>query len=396
MLRRTIRLGLPLALSLTVLSACSDDDAIETPATEAPAKPDFYFGADLSFTNQVSDHGGVYKDAGAAASSYTILTDHGTNLVRLRLWHNPTWTNAGYGNAGPLYNNLADVEKSIRASKEQGAEVLLDFHYSDTWADPGAQDVPAAWLNITDAAVLNDSVYRYTLKVLTHLKGKDLLPEFVQIGNETNGGMVYTKAPAGFPVASLEHMNVLAGFINSAVKAVREVSATGDIKTKVILHVANPVNVDYWFTKVTGEGGVSDFDIIGFSYYPLWHTFIKPDQIADNVAAFKAKFGKDVMIVETAYPWTTQWADNYSNAMGGETPLTGYPFTQQGQYDYLVALTQAVKTGGGIGVIYWAPDWITSQMNDGTATGSSYENAALFDYTGNVILGANYARYSYK
>lgn len=386
-------LRIPVLLLAVCLAACSDDDAN---TTEEPTTPDFYFGADLSFTNQIADHGGVYEDMGTAESAYKIFADHGTNLVRLRLWNNPAWTNDGYNDSGPLYNDLKDVEKSIQLAKEQKVSVLLDFHYSDTWADPGDQDVPAAWANITDAAVLKDSVYRYTLKVLMYLEGKDLLPEFVQIGNETNGGLLYTDALSGFPVASVAHMDVLGGVINSAIKAVREVSATSDIKPKIILHVADPKNVDYWFTKVTGEGGVSDFDIVGFSYYPLWHPTVTPDQISDKVSAFKEKFGKDVMILETAYPWTTQWADNYNNAMGSETPLTGYPYTQQGQYDYLVALTQEVKDGGGIGVVYWAPDWITSQMHDASATGSSWENAALFDYTGNVILGADYAKYTYK
>jgi arabinogalactan endo-1,4-beta-galactosidase len=163
-----------------------------------------------------------------------------------------------------------------------------------------------------------------------------------------------------------------------------------------MLHVADPKNVDYWFTKVTAEGGVSDFDVIGFSFYPQWHTAVSTDQISDNVAAFKAKFGKDVMILETAYPWTTQWDDDYANSLGSVAAVEGYPYTQQGQYDFLVALAQEVKDGGGIGVIYWAPDWITSQLHDGSNIGSSWENAALFDYTGNVILGADYAKYEYK
>jgi len=389
--RGAIRMGMLVLL----LAACSDDDKDAQVVKEETA-PDFYFGADLSFSNQIIDHSGIYQDMGTAESPYKIFAAHGTNLVRLRLWHNPTWTNDGYGDTGPLYSDLKDVAKSIGLAKEQGSEVLLDFHYSDTWADPGNQDVPAAWINIRDAAVLKDSVYNYTHRVLAYLESKDLMPEFVQIGNETNGGLLYTEAPAGFPVASVDHMDVLGGVINSAIKAVRDVAGTSEVKTKVMLHVADPKNVDYWFTKVTGEGGVSDFDIVGFSFYPQWHTAVSTDQISDKVAAFKTKFNKDVMILETAYPWTTQWDDDYANSLGSVAAVEGYPYTQQGQYDFLVALAQELKDGGGIGVIYWAPDWITSQLHDGSNIGSSWENAALFDYTGNVILGADYAKYEYK
>jgi arabinogalactan endo-1,4-beta-galactosidase len=156
-LRSLVRIGIPVMLLTAFLAACDDDDK-ETPATEEETTPDFYFGADLSFSNQIVDHSGIYQDMGTAESPYRIFADHGTNLVRLRLWHNPTWTNDGYGDTGPLYSDLKDVVKSIGLAKEQGSEVLLDFHYSDTWADPGSQDVPAAWINIRDAAVLKDSV----------------------------------------------------------------------------------------------------------------------------------------------------------------------------------------------------------------------------------------------
>jgi len=117
-------------------------------------------GADLSYVNQILDHGGIYKDSGEIRDPYRIFRENGTNLVRLRLWHNPVWTKEVYGDQGTqLYNDLADVEKSIEAAKTQGMAVLLDFHYSDTWADPGKQIPPAAWKNIRDLDVLRDSVY---------------------------------------------------------------------------------------------------------------------------------------------------------------------------------------------------------------------------------------------
>jgi arabinogalactan endo-1,4-beta-galactosidase len=144
---------------------------------------------DLSYVNQVEDHGGVYKQSGEAADPFEVLSDKGANLTRVRLWHNPDWVKDVYGQATPLYSGLADLAKTIERAHQSGMAVLLDFHYSDTWADPGHQDVPAAWKNITNIGVLCDSVYNYTYNTLDYLKNKDLLPQMVQIGNETNPGM---------------------------------------------------------------------------------------------------------------------------------------------------------------------------------------------------------------
>src|SRR5436190_1187500 len=108
----------------------------------------FYFGADLSYVNQILDHNGVYKDNNSTKDPYQIFEDHGTNLVRLRLWHNPAWTKDVYGASGTqLYNDIKDVENSIGKAKTEGMKVLLDFHYSDSWADPGKQEIPLAWQN---------------------------------------------------------------------------------------------------------------------------------------------------------------------------------------------------------------------------------------------------------
>ncbi|QHL88538.1 arabinogalactan endo-1,4-beta-galactosidase [Nibribacter ruber] len=384
------------AVGVLGLASCSKEDA---PAPAPVVKPasDFYFGADLSYVNQILDQGGVYQDKGQTQSPYKIFKDHGATLARFRLWHTPTWTKDVYGAEGTqLYSDLADVEKGMRLAKAQGMSVLLDFHYSDTWADPGKQTVPAAWSGIKDPQVLQDSVYQYTKKTLTYLNSKGLMPELVQIGNETNGGMLYTEAPAGFPMASMNQLSNLRQVINSGIKAVRDVSAGSSIKSKVILHVANPQHVEYWFSQVAGVGGVSDFDIIGFSYYPLWHTTVPLTQVSDNIAAWRKKFNKDVILLETAYPWTTNWNDNYANQLGGQPALSGYPYTPTGQLNFMKALTKEVKDGGGKGIVYWEPAWISSNMKDLWGTGSSWENVALFDFMGNPVIGMDYMTATYK
>jgi len=385
---------LPFLILLLVIigfAGCKEDPA-------APPAPDknFMFGADLSYVNQVLDYNGVFQDGGTVVSPYKIFKDHGANLVRLRLWHNPVWTKEVYGDDGTqLYNDFNDVEKAIELAKQQGLQVLLDFHYSDTWADPGNQKIPVAWLDIKNITDLKDSVYNYTFKVLNNLKSKSLLPEFVQIGNETNCGLLYTDAPTGFPTCNgcNGQWTNLRSVIKAGIDAVRDVAAD-DIK--IALHVADPKNVDWWFTNVVNDSEVSDFDIIGFSYYPIWHTTVTVSQLSNSVADFKNKFNKDVMMLETAYPWTTNGNDSYNNIFGGQTPVAGFAYTNQGQLDMMKTLTQEVMDGGGIGIIYWEPAWITSNMKDLWGTGSAWENNAFFDFDGEVNAGIQFMTHTYN
>jgi arabinogalactan endo-1,4-beta-galactosidase len=394
---RSLRNSLAVVFMFCFLHCKEDTKEIIDPPV---VKTDFYFGADLSYVNQILDHGGIYKDGGSVQSPYKIFKDHGTNLARFRLWHNPTWTKTIYGAEGKqLYNDLADVEKAIRLSKEQGMSVLLDFHYSDTWTDQGTQEIPQAWRDIKDVAVLKDSVYQYTLKTLQYLNGKGLMPELVQLGNETNCGMLYTKAISGFPVCNVctdGQWARLGEVINSAILAVNEVVKTSSVKTKIILHVADPKNIEWWFDNIIGTGKVSGFDIIGISFYPIWHTTVTIDKVSDKISTFKNKYAKDVMILETAYPWTTESDDSYSNIFGSQPALSGYPYSKQGQYDLMTAISQEVMDGGGQGVVYWEPAWITSTMKDLWGTGSSWENIAFFDFEGNTIQGIDYTKYNYK
>jgi arabinogalactan endo-1,4-beta-galactosidase len=373
--------------------------ATVTPPVSTTQPDPFYFGADLSYANQILDHGGVFTDQNETRNPYRILKDHGATVARFRLWHNPIWTKTVYGAAGTqLYNDIADVEKGIRLAKEQGMRINLDIHYSDTWADPGRQEVPKAWSGIKTIDVLADSVYQYTTQVLQRLNRQGLMPDMVQIGNEINCGMLYGDAPADFPAcnACKGQWGALGQVINSGIRAVRTVSTTSATKPRVLLHVADPKNVVWWFDNITTQGKVTDFDVLGFSYYPLWHTTVPVDQVGATVLSFKTKYGKPVMVLETGYPWTSGNADGYANLFGSQTPLPGYPFTQQGQFDLLKTLTQQLKDGGASGLMYWEPAWITSGLKDLYGTGSSWENTTLFDFGGKPTLGMDYMKQAYK
>ena len=383
---------------VSMLLSCGGDDPGKV--APPPMNTDFIFGADLSYVNQIDDHGGVFKTAAGNEDAFKIFKDNGTNLVRLRLWHNPAWTKEVYGEAGTqLYSDLADVEESMQRAKTHQLPVLLDFHYSDTWADPGKQEIPEAWKNIINIDVLGDSVYNYTKATLEHMESKGLMPDYIQIGNETNCGFLYTNASAEFPACNVcnDKWSNFGKVANRAIDAIQDASESSSVKPKILFHVADPKNVEWWFENLmsASKANVQDFDIIGFSYYPLWHRTIAVDQISSSVTTFKTRFNRDVIILETAYPWTTLAEDSYSNHFGNEAALTGYPYSMQGQLDLMVELTKEVMAGGGIGVVYWEPAWISSDMKDKWGTGSAWENNTFFDFNGRVHKGIEFMKSDY-
>lgn len=333
-------------------------------------------GVDLSYVNQVEDYGGIYKDSGKVKDPFRIMKDHGANTVRVRLWHTPTWV-ANLNN-GKMYYDLYGVEKTMQRAKDNGLAVNLDIHYSDRWADPAHQETPAAWAGL-GIDILKDSVYNYTLAVLNYYKSKDLVPEMVQVGNETNSGMLW---PAG-KVEGSDWQN-FAILLNSGIKAVRDFSASSPAKPKIILHVAQLQNGEYWVSALT-QNGVTDYDILGLSHYAKWSTVPTMNEVAVKIKNLKNLSGKEVMVVETAYPWTGDNADSYTNIMSVADKAPGYDVSIQDQFRYMKDLTQSIINAGGKGIMYWEPAWISSGLNDGWGKGSSWENNAFFDFNGNTL-----------
>jgi arabinogalactan endo-1,4-beta-galactosidase len=346
----------------------------------------FSMGVDLSYVNQVEDYGGAYKDSGQIKDLFGIMKAHGANTVRVRLWHTPQWVAAL--NNGKMYYDLYGTEKTLSRAKEQGMAVNLDIHYSDRWADPAHQETPAAWKNLS-LDVLKDSVYNYTLAILNYLKSKNLVPEMIQVGNETNSGMLW-------PVGKVENNNWqnFAVLLNSGIRAVRYFSNSSAIKPKIILHVAQLQNAAYWTNGITGNG-VTDFDILGISHYAKWSTVSTMTEIENMLRSFRSAYGKQVMIVETAYPWTGNNADNYTNIISAADKASGYEISQLDQFRYMKDLTQAIIRAGGSGIMNWEPAWITSNLNDGWGVGSSWENNAFFDFNGNALPVIDHMCYPY-
>jgi arabinogalactan endo-1,4-beta-galactosidase len=354
-------------------------------AAQAPsAPPPFYFGADLSFANEMDDCGAVFRVNGAPRDVYQIFRDTGHNLVRIRLWNNPTWTR---------YSNLEDVRRSIRRARAAGMQVLLDFHYSDDWADGEKQIIPAAWANIQSTEELSQALYQFTFDTLTALDRDGLMPDVVQVGNETNKEIMRSENAQGDINWARN-----AALLNAGIRAVRAAGAQSAIQPRVMLHIAQPENVEPWFQAAIAAG-VTDFDLIGISYYRKWST-VGLEGLGQAINRLRFRYPHaDVILVETAYPFTTGYADASPNVLGGpDTLMPGYPATAEGQARYMVDITQTVITNGGVGVVTWAPDWVSTDCRTRWGQGSNWENATFFDFTrqNNVLPGASFPQHDYR
>lgn len=226
------------------------------------------------------------------------------------------------------------------------------------------------------------------------------MPELVQVGNETNREILMLAGSNGFPIDWARNSTLL----NAGISAVREAGKIASVNPEVILHIADPSTADWWFTNAT-QNGITDFDIIGLSYYPEWHKR-NISQTGDIVANLKATFNKEVMIVETGLIWTKNWNDNADNIQGKDEFLIaeGYgPASPEAQRDWLIDLASEVKARQGLGVIYWEPSWVSTECSTRWGNGSHWENANFFDFNNNVnanggiqFLEQNYGNVTFK
>jgi hypothetical protein len=234
---------------------------------------------------------------------------------------------------------------------------------------------------------LLQAVYQYTYDVLLTLHEQGLMPAFVQVGNEVNSGILKRQRDLVWPRD--------AELFNAGIHAVRDAAAETGTNPKIILHVAQPENASWWFREAR-ENGITDFDVIGLSYYSQWSTFSVSD-VGPHVAYLRREFNKDVMIVETAYPWTThavaETADNILNQ-----GVRGYSFSPEGQRQFMIDLTQNLIGNGGLGVVYWEPAWVSTKCSTPWGQGSHWENATFFDFENNneVHQGIDYLSYEYQ
>jgi arabinogalactan endo-1,4-beta-galactosidase len=330
-------------------------------------------GADISSLKKSEDLGGIYKDANSTPmDALQILKDHGLNYARLRVWVDP---------ADGYHNKEKILEMAVRL-KELGIKLLVDFHYSDNWADPGKQIKPAAWENL-EFEQLKQALYDHTFDVCSSLVEQGTPPDMVQVGNEINAGMLWPDGHTYDP----PNWDNLAALLIAGYEAVKACSP----ETQVMLHIAEGGDNElarWWFDNITRRD--VPFDVIGISYYPYWHGSL--GELQYNLNDITARYDKDVIVVETAYAFTEGDDDNYSNIATQELMNPHYPFTPEGQRTMLrdvMSVVRAVDGGRGLGVFYWDATWTAVKGNgwDNTdpTTGNAWENQALFDFDGKAL-----------
>lgn len=353
-------LAVVLLCDVTTVKASTTDD-------------EFIKGMDLSSLEAIEDAGGVFYDSNGNAITdiLSYLADEKeVNYVRLRVWNNPTTS----FDAGDYCNAAHTVEMAERV-KDAGMKLLIDFHYSDSWADPAHQTKPAAWQNLTYDQLV-DAVYDYTADVLEQLDAVGAYPDMVQIGNEISGGMLWDD---GY----IDNMSQLAELINSGIDAVRDTTPTGHY-CKVMLHLAEGGDIDrfeYFFDNLIANG-VTDFDVIGMSYYAYWHGSLQ--NLKNNMNNVVSRYGKEVVVAETSYPYTYANADTTENQIGqADTDLVGLSASVANQKlitEMTFNTVATVNNGKGIGVFYWEPLWIAVEgVGVAKGEGNEWDNQILFD-----------------
>ena len=254
------------------------------PVTAAPHRPiTKMLGADISFLPELENRGVHFSDTKGERDAIAILKDHGFNYIRLRIFNDPA-RDSGYS-PGKGFCDLAHTLAMAKRVKAAGLRLLLDFHYSDYWADPGKQFKPAAWRNL-DFATLLDSVYDYSLRVIEALRLQGTSPDMVQVGNEINHGMIW-------PDGSIRHPDSLAALIYAGILGVK----AADPACPIMLHIALGGQNDesHFFLDNMLERQLP-FDVIGLSYYPRWHGSLS--DLRYNVDDLARQYGKDIIVVE--------------------------------------------------------------------------------------------------
>ena len=329
-------------------------------------------GADISSLKKSEDKGGVYAyEDGTQADALKILRDHGMNYARIRVWLK----------SPDGYHQKEQLLEMAKRVKDNNIKLLVDFHYADSWADPGKQPKPASWENL-DFDALKKALYDHTFDICNSLKKQGTPPDMVQIGNEVTNGMVW---PDGKNDVSFDNLTAL---LKEGYRATKDCSPA----TLVMLHVDNGGNNEmyrWWFDSITAHE--VPFDLIGASYYPYWHGTLA--DLQKNLNDIALRYDKDIIVVETAYPFTTVENDHQANIVQ-TTP--GYPATPEGQRKMIadiMNIVRAVPNGHGLGIFYWDATWTAVEGNgwdpaDATS-GNGWENQALFDYENRALPAMN-------
>lgn len=342
-------------LCVFIFFSCSKNDLDYTNPENTDTN--FVSAVDISSYPEIQNtNPKFYDNDGNEKQFLTILKESGINTIRLRMWVNPENNHSGYNEVKQLSQSL----KSI------GFKTWLTIHYSDTWADPGQQKTPEIWTGIPFSN-LRDSVYSYTKKIVQNLN-----PDYIQIGNEINSGFLHPNGNL------IDNYNQFIELMGAGISAVRENSS----KSKIIIHFAGIENSGWFFNQIN----TLDYDIIGLSYYPIWHgkSIKNLKSVMQNLSIIH---NKKVVVAETAYPFTLDWNDWTNNIVGLENQLIlpDFPASKIGQQNFVNTIKKLVKElEKGIGFCYWGGELI-SWKGDQATDASPWENQALFDFNNKAL-----------
>lgn len=329
-----------LAISVALIGFCGT----------AVRASEYAIGADVSFLKQAEERGVIFKDNGEPKPGLRILKEHGYDWVRLRLFHSPT----------NLPNHLQYTIALAKQARQQGFKFLLNFHYSDTWADPQKQFPPAAWRGKSHAELVQ-AVHDYTRDTLVAFRGAGVLPEMVQIGNEITPGLLWPdgKLP--------DHWDNFAGLLKAGINGVDAVRGT-NAPPRIMIHIdrgGDQARTKYFFDKLNSYG--VNYDVIGQSYYPWWHGSL--DDLRENLNFMATTYHKDIILVEVAYCWRPT---EYRNQPAP------FPETPEGQRQFLEEVDRIVRrtpNNRGVGIFWWEPAVGRSRLRD----------RGFFDDEGNAL-----------
>ena len=348
-------------LLLVMLFLCTGAQASDLYVRKAEHLPeDFFLGMDVSSVLSLEASGVRYRDTdGTEKDLFALLSENGVNLIRVRVWNDP-FDSDGNGYGGGNNNIEAAVEIGRRAAA-YGLPLLVDFHYSDFWADPSKQQTPKAWEGM-DIKAKAEALYTYTADCLSRLKAEGIRVSMVQLGNETNGRMCGERI----------WMNIVHHLMKAGSRAVREVYPDA----LVAVHFTNPESADTMLNYASKLAYYDlDYDVFGTSYYPYWHGTL--DNLRQVLGEIAETYGKKVMVMETSYAYTLEDGDFSGNTIGEGGGYEKYwPVTVQGQSNALQDVVRTVQEAGGIGVCWWEGAWIP------VGTESFEENSRLWETYG--------------
>jgi arabinogalactan endo-1,4-beta-galactosidase len=339
----------------------------------ARANAGFLAGADFSDLAYFESLRITYKEGGVVTDGIQILKNSGINCVRLRLF-----TSSAAQAASDPYNYINNTTYTVPLAvrvKNAGLLFLLDFHYSDTWADPGHQAIPAAWTNLNFTQLVQQ-MYTYNSNTIATFAAAGAMPDYVQVGNEITSGMLW---PDGYVSGNGgTEWSQLGQLMKAAIQGIKDAStAAGKPMPKIIVHIdqgGNWANTEWFFDNLEAEG--VPFDIIGESYYPFYQG--SPASLSNCLNNAAASFGKPIFVAEDAFPWTNTCPAAWTNS------LYGFPPTTNGQVSFIATLAQIVESVPnqlGAGFFYWGAEYqAASGVNE-----AGFNTSSFFDINGNVL-----------